>query len=473
MQYIHTHFRPLPLAIGLAVGLVALAFPLAGHTATADIELQLRPHCMRSYGDETTTDCAAFSAEDPETLRSSTLSEGDELDIDIVLRNPSRQEIRSVRAWLNYDPSVLEGVEVSPTSLFPTTTPDEEGFTPEEGLIKLEVQSLEENRPATYWVPVARVRLTVRTTVPVGTVLSFFDVDEDGHTFVLVNEGDGEPALDGEPASLLIPMQAAESPQTSSSSSSASIAPSLGNDDSNTETPNDSQNSLKGEGAVCTANNECSTGLCQNGLCRDPNTRVPNGGACVLSAECSSNFCVAGTCRDPNDREAQRTAFSLQQVRNVRVTTESTTVYLGWDPLESSILKGYNVYYGSTSGRYIQRKTIPAVSPSVTIRNLPLNEQYYFAVRAINEDDEESAFSQEVGIVIGDPTSASSPLLTDINNQAPADPIKPTASVVNVPGETGAGSLLVLFAILSAVIGTTIAARRQMNFSHSTQPYDL
>ena len=33
-------------------------------------------------------------------------------------------------------------------------------------------------------------------------------------------------------------------------------------------------------------------------------------------------------------------------------------MYLGWEGLNSSQLKAYNVYYGTTSGKYIQRRSI-------------------------------------------------------------------------------------------------------------------
>lgn len=46
----------------------------------------------------------------------------------------------------------------------------------------------------------------------------------------------------------------------------------------------------------------------------------------------------------------------------------------------------------------------------------------------------------------------------------------PVASTTTVPGETGAPSILLLFLLGSAVIGTSFASRRQ--FSVTTKPPD-
>lgn len=137
-------------------------------------------------------------------------------------------------------------------------------------------------------------------------------------------------------------------------------------------------------------------------------------------------------------------------------------MFLAWDALQSSQLKGYNVYYGTTAGRYIQRKTVDAGTNGLAIRALPVATAYYFAVRAVNVSDEESAFSQEVAVTVGDPTTSTAPL-------APGDvsPIEnPLGGNLNgdtpVPGATGGPFWVVLLVMASAVIGTFLAFRRQL-----------
>ncbi len=240
-----------------------------------------------------------------------------------------------------------------------------------------------------------------------------------------------------------------------------------------------------GEG--CTSNLECASGTCSNGVCIqtlddnscasdfdcDPGnictnsicTReqavIPNGGTCVLSTQCQSSLCVEGVCKDQETHENDRTAFSLLQIRNLRVTSDGNSAFLGWDPLRSSMLKTYNMYYGTTSGQYIQRKILPGTSPSVTIRNLPSGTTYYFAIRASNKNDEESAFSQEVAVEIGNPASSTAPLVASVLTDAPkGNPL--TDGPIDVPGETGIPSIFVVFLIISGVIGTLIASRRQV-----------
>ena len=156
------------------------------------------------------------------------------------------------------------------------------------------------------------------------------------------------------------------------------------------------------------------------------------------------------------------------QVQNLRATTDGTSVFLAWDALQSSTLKAYNIYYGTTSGQYIQRKTIAGDQNTLTIRNLPAGTTYYFAVRAVSAGDEESAFSQEVGITVGDPSSSTAPmnLGSDSAYQASTNPVR---SGTTVPGETGTSSNVALILLLSAVIGTLIASRRQFTIT-SSQP---
>ena len=163
---------------------------------------------------------------------------------------------------------------------------------------------------------------------------------------------------------------------------------------------------------------------------------------------------------------ADSSAFALLQVQNARVTTEGSSVYLGWEGLNSSQLKAYNVYYGTTTGRYIQRKTVESSVKSLAIRSLPVGTTYYFAVRAVNLADQESAFSQEVGVTVGDPKTSTSPLAAgSIPDDGPGkNPLqgRVTGKGGSVPGETGIPSIALTLAALSAIIGTGFASRRQM-----------
>lgn len=212
---------------------------------------------------------------------------------------------------------------------------------------------------------------------------------------------------------------------------------------------------------TCFQTSDCSAGLqCIGGQCVNPATLGATGAACTQHDQCQSQLCLQGTCQPVGELpQNTQTAFGLLQVRNVRVTTAGDAGFLAWEPLQSSRLKAYNVYYGTTAGQYIQRKTVPGNTDSIALRGLPEGTQYFFAVKAISLSDEESAFSQEVSVVIGDPTTSSAPLALSQVTATMGGLNVPTGT--NVPGDTGPSSLLVWLGLLSAGIGTTFATKRQ------------
>lgn len=215
------------------------------------------------------------------------------------------------------------------------------------------------------------------------------------------------------------------------------------------------------DGSTCGSHTVCLSGLCSGGVCRGDVLKVEDGGACNAATQCIGGSCVNNRCgisasssshSSSVSLPAGKTAFTLLQVRNVRITTEGTSLYVAWDPLISSQLKAYNLYYGSTTGRYLQRKTISAESTSMAIRGLPEKTTYFVAIRGLSLTDEETAFSQEVSVEVGNPKTSTAPLTGDL---------LATRKPVTVPGETGTPSVIVLLLTLSAVIGTAFATRRQ------------
>jgi hypothetical protein len=157
----------------------------------------------------------------------------------------------------------------------------------------------------------------------------------------------------------------------------------------------------------------------------------------------------------------------LLQIQNLRATTEGGAIYLAWDKLPSSDLAGYNVYYGTEKGRYIQRKSVTTDKSSDIIRGLPENTVYYIAVRGYNVANEETAFSKEVMIKTGDPRSSTAPLSLDPNDQPP--PRNPLTGDLTNPSVTasGAPSFLALMIAVCAITGTLVAFRRQLRVHNS------
>lgn len=482
-----------------------LPAPAYAQNVTADAMFELHPHCIQREGEdddwafgpipspgmvvetrEPSTRCTTFEVEDPQTLRTPALRKGDILDIDIVIDNPSEQDIGRARAWLSYDPNMLEGFSVEIHESFPVVTPDEESFSEDEGYVKMEATA-ENNVPNAEKILFARVQLRVKETNNIGTPITFYDPQPSGHSVIMAKEGEEEVYIQKEePGTLLVTfVQDGTPPPTENT-------PGPENDDSdnifdNTPTepeptpepdPQPAEEPPIDENA-CIRDSDCGDGICVAGQCQEMAEKKDNGEACSFDSECQSGICGSGTCvpalsdnTEDNDSQS-RTAFSLLQIRNVRVTTDGSSVFLAWDHLQSSQLKAYNVYYGTTTGRYIQRRTIDKSENSITLRSLSIGEEYFLAVRGLSVQDEESAFSREVSIVVGDPDSSTAPLVQGSITRGPTQ--NPVGDLTNqgdntpVPGETGASSVALLFLLGSAIIGTTFASRRQLVVS-ATKP---
>lgn len=478
---IHRHAQRI-VSLVLTVGLIA---PTPVYAATTDATFELHSECFSSgqsrdenwslgpipspgmiadtdLGDKVEY-CEDFEVRDPQTLQTRELREGDILNIDVVIDNPSKQHIRRARAWLSYDPKMLEGISVDIDEEFSLVTPDENGFSASEGYVKMEA-STEGRGPNDSKVLFAKLQFRVIETNPIGTPITFHDAQPAGHTVIMAVEGDDETYIQKEePGVLLVRFNVDLN----------NFEPENTNEDSIfNQVPEPTPPAV--DDNSCLRDEDCSDGICNAGQCQAKQALLPNGSQCIEDKECDSGICGSGICVPALDNAAQanvsdsqnsRTAFSLLQIRNLRVTTDGSAIFLAWDHLQSSQLKAYNVYYGTTSGRYIQRRTIDKSENSITLRSLPIGTRYYFAVRGLSTQDEESAFSQEVSIVVGEPDSSSAPLVVGSITAGPGkNPIAslPNDGTTGVPGETGSSSIALLFLLASAVIGTSFASKRQL-----------
>lgn len=164
----------------------------------------------------------------------------------------------------------------------------------------------------------------------------------------------------------------------------------------------------------------------------------------------------------PSPTDPGASAFSILQVQNVRVTSQGDSLFIGWDPLQSSALAGYNVYYGTVSGRYIQRRGLPAESTSLVVRSLETGTQYFVSVRGFSAQNEETAFSQEASVVIGRPETSTAPLsVNQVENVPEGNPVESRGGG-SVTGETGMSETMIVLLVLAGIIGTGLAWRRQL-----------
>lgn len=397
--------------------------------------LRLRPHCNSTHQQE----CASYTVKDPMTLMTPELTSGSILDMDLVIDNPTGQPVSRVRGWMSYDPVLFEGKRIEPVEKFPIITPGEADFAPLQGFIQIGLSTANNATVTDTTIPVARMQLLVKQAPPAGkTVIAFYDVrtDTSGHTHVIVKEGAEEKNILTEILGSLLVSFKANNALASAASSASSAATSLSFATSSVESP-----AASSETAIASS--------------ATSETASSTSSMAGSSPEAGSGIFAPGT--------PDRTSFVLLQIQNVRVTTEGSTVYVAWDPLASSELQGYNVYYGTEMGRYLQRRTLPVESNTVALRALPLDTMYYLAVRAINTKNEESAFSQEVAVKVGDPGSSTAPLrgITDDSPKGQNPLEQNGAPASSVPGETGSPTMIIVFLLLSTVIGTLIAFRRQ------------
>lgn len=111
-------------------------------------------------------------------------SKDQEFTVDVVLKNPSAQNVISVRSWLTYDPMVLEAVAIDTSaSLFNLAAPGEDTISAAEGRVKIGRSNIS-GGVADAETKVAVVQFKVKAAYAGKTTISFYDyqVSELGHT---------------------------------------------------------------------------------------------------------------------------------------------------------------------------------------------------------------------------------------------------------------------------------------------------
>ncbi len=432
-------------------GLVMIALSMGQMAPSAfaaeDVSFVLEPHCSAT----TRTECPVFSVADAEHLTTSELKIGDLVDLDVVLTRGAGRDIETVRSWLKYDPQILEARSVELTSTIAGPIPDEQSIDAASGFVKIggNVGTVTENR-----VAIARVTFRVLSAAA-NTDIAFHDYRSDGtgHTSInsiIESEPDDNsdeklalpcigklvgcekstftlPLLIGEPTTLTVLLQG-EHPAATDNAEAAAVP------SSSSSTQMNSSAAWKDNVTLDAIQQWQSTG---SGIGAMSSSASPSGAS----------------------------SFTLLQVQNVRITSKDDSVFLGWLPLKSSELAGYNVYYGTVSGKYIQRRSIPANATSLVIRDLLEDTTQYLAVRGYNAANQETVFSQEVSVVVGQPETSSAPLIGTIaDSEAPrGNPIE-TRGGTQMSGETGMSSTMLVLALVSGMIGTAFAAHRQYTF---------
>lgn len=427
----HSYAR---IALSAALAVLPVAEGVSFAQGGPDVTFELRPHCVETdhaaakenFGGEvphidgvmdiaetSTVPCPEYEVRDISNRQTGLLNASDTLDMDLIMHNPSGRPVKRFRAWIGYDSNVLEGVTLELAEAFPIPTPGEADFSVADNYVKISGSS--EVSVTGKKIVLARIVMKPKTTPSIGTNLSFYNATGavDARTGAFTEEGS---AIENVGATVQGGLVVRFQPSATTSSVSSATPSSTTNTTSSlpaSSVPASSQASI----------------------------------TAVSSVPASSSAPVAPA------------VFSKLQVQSLRVTTEGSSVFLAWNPLPSADLAGYNLYYGTISGKYLQRRGVDKEGQTITIRALPVGQTYYFAVRAVNGAGEESDFSQEVAVTVGNAATSTSPLSGALIEGGPNGNAPGTGG--NVAGESGPASWFLLFAAVSAVTGTIFAFRRQ------------
>ena len=101
-------------------------------------------------------------------------------------------------------------------------------------------------------------------------------------------------------------------------------------------------------------------------------------------------------------------ASDILRPTNLKVNTGSGYADLKWDAEYDPKRVGFNIYYGQVSGQYTRRRSIENFN-SYRLDGLTNSVTYYLAVTAYDQFNRESDYSNEVGIIVNQPLSATHP----------------------------------------------------------------
>lgn len=284
--------------------------------------------------------------------------QGDEFTVDIMLKNPTQQNVISVRSWLTYDKAQLEAVNIdSSDSSFTLSAPGEDQVNHSEGRVKIGRSNIT-GGVKDMETKVATVRFKVLGAYEDTASIDFYDyqISELGYTSVnIIDAGFPANILSKKPASIQVKLN-----------TGAGSAPAP------TPTP----------------------------IPQPTPTPIPQPN-------------IGG-------------GFAIDMARpvNLQANTGSGYVDLKWNADFDTARVGFNIYYGKQSGQYTRRRSVGNVGGS-RIDNLMNNETYYFAVTAFDQLNRESDYSNEVGIIVSQPLSSTSPfegVLSRVSAKIPSQP---------------------------------------------------
>lgn len=380
--------------------------------------------------------CAPFIRTN-DSYRTPDLRRNTSLNIGLYLMNPARVPIGRVQVWLAYDPQALSGTSLVVSPAFPTVDTAQTGIFPDQGYIKI-VAEAGATLPSDERILVATLTVRAIATATMNTPISIYGADSGAQTAVMSAASSGTTLLDLEQPSLMVQI----------------VLP----------TPLKSTD-LLGSGATLSSSSAAASLSSQSPLA--PNSISLIAGPDWLTGGSSSRPLSPGLPLSA----AEASEWKLAQVQNVAVSTTNGSALVAWQTLLQPGVAGYYVYYSSVSGVYTQRRTLSAAATGDEIGNLQNGERYFFAVRAFNMAGEQSDYSREVAVVIGQPDTSTAPLnavmMAQINSRTGPVPVAaqmlPTPRRPMVAGKTGVSDMFNVLLGLAAATGMLGAFRRQLS----------
>lgn len=326
--------------------------------------------------------------------------------LDLVIENPKREMITSVRAKLKYDPQMIEIVDLdTEESDFPLAAPGENDVNKEEGSIIIGRSFMGGSKSDLEFLVAS---ITVQPLVP-GSRIEFMNYQDSelGDTGIFFTSGiTTENRLKEEPNPLQI-------------------------------------------GGTITATGAGSG----NGGVVQPGTGNIGAPGVPVTIPAPGDFNTQPVTSLPTQRNTL-----LPRPVDLKVQTDETgSTKLIWPITTDPAVKGYYLYYGQKSGFYLRRRDVGMTNFAV-FPDLPRGSKYYFAISAYNEFDQESDYSDEVFATVGLPGSESHGFTGDpeattqvpdtTNGMGGDDTQKPTISPENIDRTTDSGPEHILFFVI-------------------------
>lgn len=315
------------------------------------------------------------------TPRQTSVSAGEQVQVDLFLSNPSKRALTSVEALLSYDASALRGVSVAypPTSPFELNllSSGENEFQASSGQARISRATLKD----TSLVPDTTYTLATFTFEATGSGATSLDFikTQSGLDRVTANatvEGISTNVVDMsalKPASITLGGTRSSAVTTATGSTVSNIF-----SNANTNTP------------VTTTNTNVSvTSTMTNSNAAMANTNTNFAG---LATNANTNgWSTVSTQANTNTNAQVLPAATLDAPKDVAIKKMGKTITLYWS--NDDLAQGTYIYYGTSPESFKTRKKVAYPEANFAFTGMPAKGTYYFVLTHTDASGKESAYT--------------------------------------------------------------------------------